>query len=207
MRCLLILTNAGAFAITWPASVVWLNGFTPAFKVSGVEIVELVTRDGGTTWYGAVWDRPFTRTVGQATVAVGTGALTTEVTLATISVPANVMGLNGGLRVILHYQISGVANTKFLRLKWGGSTLFTVNYAAGDQVAGVSEFVIMNRNATNAQEAQGYYTSPANALTGLGVQTRAIDSTAVTSVVITGQTTNAADEVQMDVTTVELIRA
>lgn len=207
VRCVLLLTNAGAFAITWPASVVWLNGFTPAFKTTGVEIVELVTRDGGTTWYGAVWDRPFTRTIGQATVAVGTGALTTEVTLATISVPANVMGLNGGLRVIVHYQISGVANTKILRLKWGGSTIFTVNYAAADQISGLSEFVILNRNATNAQEAQGYYTSPTNVLTGLGVQTRAIDSTAVTSVVITGQTTNAADEVQMDVTTVELIRS
>lgn len=207
VRCVLLLTNAGAFAITWPASVVWLNGFTPAFKTTGVEIVELVTRDGGTTWYGAVWDRPFTRTIGQATVAVGTGALTTEVTLATISVPANVMGLNGGLRVIVHYQISGTANTKFLRVKWGASTIFTVSYAAGDQISGISEFVIMNRNATNAQEIQGYYTSPTNVLTGLGVQTRATDTTAVTSVVITGQTTNAADEVQVDVTVVELIRS
>lgn len=52
VRIWLLLTNAGAFAITWPASVSWLKGAAPAFRASGVSIVELVTRDGGTTWYG-----------------------------------------------------------------------------------------------------------------------------------------------------------
>jgi hypothetical protein len=45
------LTNAGT-NITWPASVVWL-GNAPALRASGVSMVTLVTRNGGTTWYGS----------------------------------------------------------------------------------------------------------------------------------------------------------
>lgn len=52
VRCTLIITNGAAFAITWPASVSWTRGAAPQFKASGVDVVELVTRDGGTTWYG-----------------------------------------------------------------------------------------------------------------------------------------------------------
>jgi hypothetical protein len=45
------LTNAGT-NITWPASVVWL-GTAPTLRASGVSMVTLVTRNGGTTWYGS----------------------------------------------------------------------------------------------------------------------------------------------------------
>jgi len=45
------LTNAGT-NVTWPASVVWL-GTAPTLRASGVSMVTLVTRNGGTTWYGS----------------------------------------------------------------------------------------------------------------------------------------------------------
>ena len=45
------LTNAGA-NITWPASVVWL-GTAPTLRATGVSMVTLVTRNGGTTWFGS----------------------------------------------------------------------------------------------------------------------------------------------------------
>ena len=47
------LTNAGAFPPTWPASVKWPGGAPPDFTASGVDIVTLYTRNGGTTWYAA----------------------------------------------------------------------------------------------------------------------------------------------------------
>jgi hypothetical protein len=47
-----LITNGGAFVLTWPASVVWLNGAAPQMKASGVNSVRLRTKDGGTTWYG-----------------------------------------------------------------------------------------------------------------------------------------------------------
>ena len=50
--CLILeLTNAGT-NITWPASVVWL-GTALTLRASGISMVTLVTRNGGTTWYGS----------------------------------------------------------------------------------------------------------------------------------------------------------
>ncbi len=45
------LTNAGT-NVTWPASVTWL-GTAPTLRASGVSMVTLITRNGGTTWYGS----------------------------------------------------------------------------------------------------------------------------------------------------------
>lgn len=46
----LILTDAGDFAITWPASVEWPGGSPPTFTSGGTDIVTLVQYDAGTTW-------------------------------------------------------------------------------------------------------------------------------------------------------------
>jgi len=48
------ITNGSAFVITWPASVKWPGGSAPTFTASGVDVVTLYTRDGGTTWRGAL---------------------------------------------------------------------------------------------------------------------------------------------------------
>lgn len=47
---ILRLTNAGAFVITWPASVSWTSGTTPSFRSSGVDIVRLYSVNGGTSY-------------------------------------------------------------------------------------------------------------------------------------------------------------
>ena len=49
----LVITNGGAYTITWPASVKWAGGSAPTFTASGVNIVTLITVDAGTTWYGS----------------------------------------------------------------------------------------------------------------------------------------------------------
>lgn len=48
----LVITNGGAYTITWPTAVKWADGTAPTFTASGVDIVTLVTVDAGTTWYG-----------------------------------------------------------------------------------------------------------------------------------------------------------
>jgi len=50
----LTLTNGGAFAQTWPASVKWPGGGAPVLTVSGVDVLVFFTIDGGTTWRGVV---------------------------------------------------------------------------------------------------------------------------------------------------------
>lgn len=51
---LLELTNAGAYTITWPASVKWSGGSAPSLSASGVDLLVFITRDNGATWRGSV---------------------------------------------------------------------------------------------------------------------------------------------------------
>jgi hypothetical protein len=48
---ILQLTNGGAFAITWPASVKWPGATAPTLTASGVDILSFITPDAGTNWY------------------------------------------------------------------------------------------------------------------------------------------------------------
>ena len=50
----LVVVNAGAYAITWPASVDWAGGSAPILTGSGTDVLVFYTYDGGTTYYGFV---------------------------------------------------------------------------------------------------------------------------------------------------------
>ena len=47
-----ILTNAGEYTITWPASVKWTGNNTPLLTENGKDVLTFITADGGTTWFG-----------------------------------------------------------------------------------------------------------------------------------------------------------
>lgn len=67
----LVLTNGGSAAITWPGSVTWMGGTAPTLTASGVNVLYFVTSNGGTNWYGwAEYDEPdTTNTPGTKTLA------------------------------------------------------------------------------------------------------------------------------------------
>jgi hypothetical protein len=48
------LTNGGAFAQIWPATVRWPTGTAPTLTASGVDVLTFVTDDGGTNWRGVL---------------------------------------------------------------------------------------------------------------------------------------------------------
>ncbi len=50
----LLLTNGGAYIVTWPASVKWAEGIPPDLTVSGIDVLTFLTPDGGVTWYGTI---------------------------------------------------------------------------------------------------------------------------------------------------------
>src|SRR5213596_2434690 len=54
VRVRLLITNGAAFVLTFPASITWLSGVAPSLKAAGIDELELVTKDGGTTWYGGL---------------------------------------------------------------------------------------------------------------------------------------------------------
>ena len=47
------LTNAGGYAMTWPAGTKWPGGTQPTLTTSGTDVLVFITDDGGTTWRGA----------------------------------------------------------------------------------------------------------------------------------------------------------
>jgi hypothetical protein len=52
----LVLTNPGAYTITWPASVVFNRGAAPILPTSGKTVLVFETYDNGTSWSGIqVW--------------------------------------------------------------------------------------------------------------------------------------------------------
>ena len=47
-----ILTNGGSQTVNWPSSVDWKDGTAPTLTSSGVDILNFMTVDAGTIWYG-----------------------------------------------------------------------------------------------------------------------------------------------------------
>jgi len=47
----MVITNGGAYTITWPASIKWPQGTEPTLTVSGTDVLTFFSIDAGTTWY------------------------------------------------------------------------------------------------------------------------------------------------------------
>ena len=57
--CTLILTNGGAYTITWNSAIKWAGGTAPTLTASGVDVLHFMTVDNGTTWYGCLGGKGF----------------------------------------------------------------------------------------------------------------------------------------------------
>jgi len=173
-RIWLKITNGAAFGITWPASVIWENGDQdPVLTAAGVDVLQLVTYDGGTTWYGSLLHQktyivpgPFTvngklnsyignsTTVNRVahtafTAANVTTASTALVDVTTGTLAANTLDRNGAGVEITYAGLAGATNST-VNLVWGGTTLSTFTAFAGTRFS-VSARVI--RRASNSQRA------------------------------------------------------
>lgn len=49
----LVLTNGGAFTVTWPSSFKWADGAPPSLMARGIDVITFFTINGGTTYYAA----------------------------------------------------------------------------------------------------------------------------------------------------------
>ncbi len=138
--------------------------------------------------------------IGQSAVAASVGAVTTEATLATITVPANALGANGFIEIITFWTYTNSANNKTKRIRWGG--------ASGDIMRSlVSTTTITNiinggwgnRNATNSQvgfisqtNSNGWSSSTS------ALMTSAKDTTLSQDIVITGQKASSGETLTLE---------
>lgn len=143
--------------------------------------------------------------LGQSGAAVSHTGDTTETVLATIAVPANLLGKNGQIvvRVAFSRNGSGTAtSTQRVRFGASGAGVAGVSLSSGTLstalLTGSGMVVIANTNATNSQVTSlssvnlytPYTTSSAAATAG-------IDTTAATEVAITGTLVNIADTITL----------
>lgn len=140
----------------------------------------------------------------QSFVAASAPADTTEDTLATITVPANTLGLNGALRIWTWWTMTSSVNNKTLRIRYSGAagTVYAAP-ALTTSASLVGLTVIGNRGATNSQVG-GPSTTIANS--AAAIVTSAVDTTAATTIVITGQKASAGETLTLEGYIVEVVK-
>lgn len=141
--------------------------------------------------------------VGKNAASASCPADTNENTLATVTIKANTMGPYGCAKVWTLWRMSNNANAKTARIRFGGAS--GTDYLGGLDVSGgsltVAECRIYNQNNPSAQVGTGQ--APGFITTGSAVSS-AIDTTADTTVVITGQKGTAGDDLTLIAYTVEV---
>ncbi len=164
---------------------------------TGAITAQLATQ-GLSTW--------FIPTGGHSNTVSSVSSGTTEVQLASITIPAGSMGANGTLRVTTNWSYTNSGNTKTFRVRFGGSSgtgylssTATTTATARDQKE------ICNNNATNSQKGYNSGFSGTFNTSSSAFSTGSIDTTSSTTVYISGQTASSGETITLESFTVELL--
>lgn len=102
--------------------------------------------------------------------ATGTGA---EIVLATIQIPANTIGPNGGIDLLVLFSVASSANNKALRVRCGGQLVWSTILTSS---SGFHYLISMqNRGVMNSQVSNGQNTQQAFSAGVGGVNLNTID--------------------------------
>lgn len=164
--------------------------------------------EGGSDWKsnGTLW-LPVNGAVLLARSAVAasvTGTLL-EVTLATINIPAGLMGLNGQVRITTLWSAGASnVNSKTCVVRFGGNAYLGANIA--NNLTLQSQQIVRNRNAANSQVGFLSGTTVSYGMANAVKGTSAVNTAASTDIAIAGQLGNTGDTLTLESYTVELLR-
>jgi hypothetical protein len=129
------------------------------------------------------------------------GAVTTEVVLATITVPDKLLGLSSSLRLRLHGSQTNNVNNKTWKVKWDGaaSAVLAINSVVTAQDDFVAEVLIQNKNSISAQKILGLV----NGVLSVSTVGAKNTDTSVTTILITGQKAVSTDTMTLGFVTLE----
>lgn len=134
----------------------------------------------------AVW-RHTPRILGQGN-AIVVPVDTTEDVLATITVQANAMGANGAISIFNSWSYTNSANAKTMRIRFSGAGGTQVLAFGATTTTMYSDIhVIANQNATNVQAFHDRGSASGLSTTTGTNNAASIDTTAATTIVISGQ--------------------
>lgn len=138
------------------------------------------------------------RVIAQSAVAVSHTGDINETTLATIAVPAGVMGINGQIEITASWSMTSSTNARTMRTKFGamqlGGLALTTALASAQTFSRVA-----NRNDAavqvggSASAASNPFSANANALT-----TGTVDTTAAVDITLTAQLAAAGETITLE---------
>ncbi len=179
----------------------WAN--KPSVAPSGQIICVTDIGENGSLWRGngTKWVRLNPIKVFSLSAPVSLTGSTSVVTLATITIPAGLMGANGKLKIYPLWATTNNANVKTLRAVFGGSTCTTMISQSVPNNSGL--VIIRNTNSESAQKCSSGLVAGIGSSFG-SIASITIDTTAATTLVISGQLAVGTDTLTLEDLFVEL---
>lgn len=219
MQTVLDDATASAARVTMAAAGIWTAATDPTNgddSGDGVNVgdiwINTATRNEFhcivNTLAGAVW-RHVPRILGASSAASAHTGDTNETVKATVTVPANALGINGILVVGSTWSYTNSANNKNMRIRLGGiGGTVCMNFTATTTANYSDQRRITNRALTNSQIVSS---SSGGTPGGLGTGTNALvapasDTTAALDLVLTCQLALGSETLTLESYLVQLLR-
>ena len=179
----------------------WAN--KPSVAPLGQIICVTDVGENGSLWRGngTIWKRLHQIRLSDLTSSVSLTGTTSETTLATITVPAGVIGAKGKVKIYPLFSATNNANNKTLRVKLGGSTGYFLQSSGYAQLSNL--VIFRNFNSESVQRVSSGMSSGLGSTTG-AFTSLAIDTSAATTIEVTGQLANSGDTLTLESLFVEL---
>ena len=179
----------------------WAN--KPSVAPLGQIICVTDVGENGSLWRGngTKWVRLNQVKIFSLSAPVVLTGSTSVVTLATITIPAGLMGANGKLKIYPLWSTTNNANVKTLRAIFSGSTCTTMISQSVPNNSGL--VIIRNTNNEAAQKCSSGLVAGIGASLG-SIAAPTVDTTAATNITITGQLAVGTDTLTLEDLFVEL---
>lgn len=158
----------------------------------------IIVISDGTRWAPNGMQLLFRGAGASGPIASVTGT-TSETSLATVTVPAGLMGINGGVMIWPTFTYPNNANTKTLRARFGGvaGTQY-INQGATTTLTASGMVKIRNRGAANSQAGAANTSIGGFGTMASALVTSAVDTTASVDIVFTGQLGVSTDQINLE---------
>jgi len=132
-------------------------------------------------------------------VAASLTGTVNETVLATVTIPAGVLGANGIIRIYSNWSNNNNANNKTCRIRLNGLGTQAILGTTNTTSIGLADLrYVQNVNSFSSQKAWQFSSTGGLGQTSGAVTTAAIDTTASISLVFTGQLANSADSMALE---------
>jgi len=179
----------------------WAN--KPSVAPNGQIICITDIGENGSLWRGngTKWVRLNPIKIFSLSAAVVLTGTTSVVTLATITIPAGLLGENGKLKIYPLWATTNNANVKTLRLNIGGP-LSTMTSQSVPNNSGL--LIIRNINSESVQKCSSGLVAGIGSSIG-SIASPTIDTSAATTITITGQLAVGGDTMTLEDLFVEVV--